>query len=308
MTVIVTLLVVFLFCLLIGFPIATALGLSASVTIIYFDLGAQMIGLNFVSSIASFPLIAIPFFVLAGSIMEKSGLAASIAAVFEYAVGGITGGLAMVAVLTGIFWGAISGSGPATAVALTLILVNPMIKQGYDKHFAAATIASAADLSIIIPPSIVFVIYGCLTSTSIGALFLAGVIPGLLMGVAAMIAAYLVSRKNGYRGVARKPNLKEGLARLKKASWALFSPVIILGGIYGGIFTPTEAAVVAAFYSLIIARFIYRTIDLKGLYAVLVDAAVTSSVIMFIVACAGLFSWAATVTAPRACRRVGRRR
>jgi len=285
----------FLVLMAVGVPIGTSLGISAVVTIYFFDLGIEMVGINFSTGIASFPLLAIPFFVLAGVILEKAKLAATIAEFFELLVGKSVGGLAMVAVLTCMFWGALSGSGPATTAAVGLILLAPMVKHGYDKSFAGATIANASDLSIIIPPSIAFIIYGNITGVSVSALFVAGIIPGLLTGAGTLLVAYLISRKRGYRGLEKRGSLKEILIALKKSIWAILTPVIILGGIYAGIFTPTEAAVVAVFYSLFVAVFIYKSISWRDLVKILVDASVTSSVIMFIVVFAGMFSWAASV-------------
>jgi C4-dicarboxylate transporter DctM subunit len=287
---------IFLLLMLIGVPIGTALGVSAVITIAGFNLGIEMVGINFSSGIASFPLLAVPFFILAGVILDKAGLAATIARFFELLMGRSTGGLAMVAVFTAMFWGALSGSGPATTAAVGLILIAPMIRHGYDKHFAGAVIANASDLSIIIPPSIAFIIYGSITSVSVSALFLAGVIPGILIGSGMALTAFLVSRKRGYRGMERRGTPTEILAAFRRALWAILSPVIILGGIYSGIFTPTEAAVVSVFYSLSVAAFIYRSITWKGLIEILVEATVTSSVIMFVVAFAGIFSWTASVT------------
>jgi C4-dicarboxylate transporter DctM subunit len=286
---------IFLVLMALGLPIGTALGISAVITIFQFDLGIGMLGVNFSSGIASFPLLAIPFFVLAGVILEKAGLAKSIARFFELLVGKAVGGLAMVAVLTCMFWGALSGSGPATTAAVGLILLAPMIKHGYDKHFAGATIANSSDLSIIIPPSIAFIIYGDITCLSVSALFVAGIIPGLLTGVGTVLVAYLISKKRGYHGTDRRGTPKEILTALKDSIWAILTPVIILGGIYAGIFTPTEAAVVAVFYSLFVSIFIYRSITWRDFIKILVDASVTSSVIMFIVVFAGIFTWTASV-------------
>ncbi|MFP4586141.1 MAG: TRAP transporter large permease, partial [Desulfococcaceae bacterium] len=285
----------FLGLMILGLPIGTALGISAVVTIWSFDLGIGMLGINFTTGIASFPLLAIPFFVLAGVILERAGLAATIARFFELLVGRATGGLAMVAVCTCMFWGALSGSGPATTAAVGLILLAPMIRHGYNKNFSGALIANAADLSIIIPPSIAFIIYGNITSVSVSALFLAGVIPGLLTGVGTLAVAWWISKKNGYRGIAERASWREILKAFRQSLWAILSPVIILGGIYTGIFTPTEAAVVAVFYSLFVAVFIYRSLSVADFVNVLVDASVTSSVIMFIVVFAGIFTWAASV-------------
>jgi C4-dicarboxylate transporter, DctM subunit len=198
-------------------------------------------------------------------------------------------------VMTCMFWGALSGSGPATTAAVGLILLAPMIKHGYDKHFAGATIANASDLSIIIPPSIAFIIYGNITSVSVSALFVAGIIPGLLTGAGTILVAYLISRKRGYRGLERRGTPREILKAFKDSIWAILAPVIILGGIYAGIFTPTEAAVVAVFYSLFVAVVVYRSVNWRDMIRMLVDASVTSAVIMFIVVFAGLFTWAASV-------------
>ena len=286
---------VFIFLMILGVPIGTALGVAAVITIYYFQLGIGMLGMNFVSGIASFPLLAIPFFVLAGVILQRAGLAATIAHFFELLVGRAVGGLGMVAVCTCMFWGALSGSGPATTAAVGLILLAPMLKHGYDKSFSGALIANASDLSIIIPPSIAFIIYGNITSVSVSALFMAGIIPGLLTGVGTIIVAYLVSRKRGYRGITERAGAGEILKALRESIWAILSPVIILGGIYAGIFTPTEAAVVAVFYSLFVAVFIYRSLTWRDFVMVLTDAAATSSVIMFIVVFAGIFTWGTSV-------------
>jgi C4-dicarboxylate transporter, DctM subunit len=222
---------VFLALMILGVPIGTSLGVAGVVTIYQFDLGIEMLGVNFASGIASFPLLAIPFFVLAGVILDRAGLAATIARFFELLVGQSTGGLAMVAVMTCIFWGSLSGSGPATTAAVGMILLAPMIKHGYSKSFAGATIANAADLSIILPPSIAFIIYGNITSVSVSALFVAGIIPGLLTGAGTVLVAYLVSRKRGYRGIGRRGTTAELWQAFKKSIWALLAPVVILGGI-----------------------------------------------------------------------------
>ena len=286
---------VFLVLMVLGVPIGISLGVAGVVTIYQFDLGIEMLGVNFASGIASFPLLAIPFFVLAGVILDRAGLAATIARFFELLVGKATGGLAMVAVMTCIFWGALSGSGPATTAAVGMILLAPMIRHGYDKSFAGATIANASDLSIIIPPSIAFIIYGNITSVSVSALFMAGVVPGLLTGAGTVLVAYLISKRRGYCGTEVRGTAGQLWQALKKSIWALLAPVVILGGIYSGIFTPTEAAVVAVFYSLFVAVFIYHSIHWRDMIDMLVSAAVTSSVIMFIVVFAGIFTWTASV-------------
>jgi C4-dicarboxylate transporter DctM subunit len=287
---IVLLFIIFIVLLAVGAPIGTSLGVAAIVTILHYHLGIQMIEMNFISGIGGFPLLAIPFFVLAGMFFQQSGLARTIANFLKLLVGNLTGGMAMVAVITATFWGALSGSGPATTAAVGLILVAGMVEQGYDKNFAAATIATSSDLSIVIPPSIAFIIYGNITGTSVSALFAAGVFPGILTSIFLVITAYLISKRRGYRGVSEKrATTKEILIAFINSFWALLAPVIILGGIYGGIFTPTEAAVVAVFYSLFITVFVYKTLIFSKFIKILRDAAVTSSVIMFIVVFAGMF-------------------
>jgi C4-dicarboxylate transporter DctM subunit len=293
---IVVILGIFVILMALGLPIGTSLGIAAVATVYQFNLGMGMLGVNFVSGIASFPLLAIPFFILAGVILEKAGLAATIAHFFELVVGKAVGGLAIVAVLTCMFWGALSGSGPATTAAVGLILIAPMIRHGYDKTFAGAIIANASDLSIVIPPSIAFIIYGNITSVSVSALFAAGIIPGVFTGIGLIFMAYVICRRRGYRGLEGRGSLKEIIVALRRAIWAILAPIIILGGIYTGIFTPTEAAVVAVFYSLFVAVGVYRTVTWRDFIDILVDASVTSSVIMFIVAFAGIYTWAASVT------------
>jgi C4-dicarboxylate transporter DctM subunit len=287
---------IFTVLMLIGVPMGITLGVSGITALIIFDPGYKMAGMNFVSGIASFPLLAIPFFVLAGCLLQKAKLAELIAEFFELLVGRSIGGLAIVSVVTCMFWGAISGSGPATTVAVGMILMTPMLKHGYDRAFAAATIANASDLSIIIPPSIAFIIYGNITGTSVSALFMGGIIPGIMMGLGVILVAWWVSWRRGYRGLEKRGSAVEILRAFRKASWAMLAPVIILGGIYSGFFTPTEAAVVAVVYSFLVAILIYRTVKFSQLPEILVDTAVMTAVIMFIVVFAGIFSWAASTT------------
>jgi len=286
---------IFFLLLLIGVPIGTAIGFASVFAIWQFDIGVTMISRNYSAGIAKFPLIAIPFFILAGTLMSKAKLAQKISDLATIIVGKAAGGLAIAGVLTCMFWGAVSGSGPATTAAVGLTMIPAMINQNYNKNFSAATIAAASGLAIVIPPSIAFIIYGNVTDVSVGALFLGGIIPGIFVGIFLIIAAYFISRKRGYRGIRERGSAKEIWQTFKETIWALLAPVIILGGIYAGIATPTEAAVFAVFYSIFVGIFVYHTLDLKGLYQTLVDSVITSSVVMFVVVFATQFSIASAV-------------
>lgn len=281
--------ILFLVPLIFRVPIAVGLGMATIFVTWRWGLGYQMLSYSFFAAIAKFPLLAIPFFILAGVIMEKVGIAERIIDLIKQLVGDVTGGLAVAAVIVAAFWGAVSGSGPATVAALGVILIPGMSAAGYDKAFAAATVSVASGLAIVIPPSISYIVYGDIMSQSVGAMFAAGVLPGIVMAACLCVAVYLVSRKHGYRGEARKPH---GTFRaFKRALWGLLTPVIILGGIYAGIFTPTEAAAVAIFYGLFVGLFIYRSMSLQVFYDILKETVESTAVVMFVVACAGLYSW-----------------
>jgi len=285
---------VFVVLIVIGTPIGLSLGTAAIGAILKFDLGTAMISRNFEANISKFPLIAIPFFILAGVLMEKSRIVDGISKFVILLVGRATGGLAIAAVVTCIFWGAISGSGPATAAALGLVFIPTMIKEGYNKYFSASTIAAGAGLSIIIPPSIAFIVYGNLTDVSVGALFLGGIIPGIIVGLFLIIMVYIVAKKKNFRGTTQRGTPKELGKAFLESIWALFAPVIILGSIYAGIATPTESAIIGVFYALFVGLFVYRTITLDVLISALSDTVAGSAVVMFVVAMAGIFSWAAS--------------
>ena len=290
-------LALFLVLMVIGAPIGTALGVSAVATILYFDLGAEMLGVNFASGIASFPLLAIPFFVLAGVILQRAGIAAHIANFFELLVGRATGGLSIVAVLTCMFWGAMSGSGPATTAAVGMILLTPMLKNGYDKAFSGATIANASDLSH--HHSAVHRLHHLRQHhLGVGVRPVRGghhPRPADRRGDHARGLVHLVSARlpGGWSAGAAWPTCSRRCASPSGRSWPRWSS---WAASTPGIFTPTEAAVVAVFYSLFVAVVIYRSIGWRDLVEILVEASVTSSVIMFIVAFAGIFTWAASVT------------
>jgi len=286
------LLATFVVMLALRVPIAISLGLSAMIVGWQWDLGITMFSYNFFAGIAKVPLLAIPFFILAGYIMEKAGIASRIVEFVEACVGNMVGGLAIATVAVATFWGAVSGSGPATVAALGLILIPAMVKNGYDKPFAAATVSVTSGLAIVIPPSIAFIVYGGIADVSVSALFAAGIVPGLIVAGFLMIAVNIISRRHGWRGKPRTVSLWKAF---KDAFWGLMTPVVILGGIYGGIFTPTEAAAVAIFYGFFVGIFIYRTIrSPRVIFEILGESMKATAVIMFVVTCAGLFAWVAS--------------
>ncbi len=290
---------VFVLLLLIGAPIAVCLGISSICAMLVLGAGRSVsVVLGTVPQLVSAAtsksvLLAIPFFILGGNIMEKAGISGKLISLAESCVGHLKGGVAMVCVIVACFFAAISGSGPATVAALGLILIPAMVKVGYDVSFAAALMATAGAIGVIIPPSITFVVYGSISDTSIGDLFISGVLPGLLMGAALIIVTLWLGRKSNLKRLP-KANGKQRLIAFKDAFWGLLMPVIILGGIYGGIFTPTEAAAVSAVYGLFIGFVVYRTLKLKDLKKILIDTASTTATVMFITAAATLFAYVLT--------------
>ena len=285
---------VFFVLLLLGTPIAIAIAVPSFFVIWAADLGTAVIAPNFFAGIAKFPLLAIPLFILAGFILERCGISQRIIHFANLLVGRRRGGLAIVAIGVCVFFGGVSGSGPADSAAIGAILIPAMYAQGYSRGYSAALIAAAGSTAIIVPPSIALIIYGAITNTSVPALFAAGAVPGFLAGMSLLIPAVWIARKKGY-GCEQEGEDEDNISlwqSFKEAFWGLLAPIIILGGLYSGIFTPTEAAVVAVFYSLLLGFVIYRTLTLKTGYQILVDASETSAVVMLIVAFAGLFSWA----------------
>ena len=282
--------IVFVVLLLANVPIALSLGVASVSAMLYIGLPLDMFPMQIYANIGKFALLAIPFFILAGNTMEKAGISEKLINLANKYVGHRKGGLAIVGVITSCFFAAISGSGPATVAALGVIVIPAMIEAGYGKGMSSALMATSGAIGIIIPPSIAFVVYGAIAGVSIGKTFIAGIVPGLLMG-AALIIVSLFLVKNMDIEQQEKSTGKEKWIAFKDAFWGLMMPVIILGGIYGGFFTPTEAAAVAAVYGILVGMFIYRTITIKELYKLLVDSAVGSAIVMFIVACAGFFAW-----------------
>ena len=241
----------------------------------------------------SFTLLAIPLFMIAGRLMEWGGISKRLIKLSMNVVGGLYGGLANVSILACMFFAAISGSAPATVVAIGSIMVPAMIKEGYGKAFSVAILAAAGIIGVIIPPSILFVSYGVSVGVSIGKLFAAGIVPGILMGLSLMTYSYIFSRVKGWKGTV-KPTLRGFLSSLKDSIWGLMMPIIILGGIYGGIFTPTESAAVACVYSLFIGFFVYKELNVKNTYTSFYEAGTTSAMVVLIIATATAMGWILT--------------
>jgi C4-dicarboxylate transporter DctM subunit len=276
--------------MLIGMPIAVALGLSSLLTILFFgDDSLASLSLKMFETSEHFTLLAIPFFILGGAFMTTGGVANRMIRFAIACIGHLRGGLAMASVLACMLFAAVSGSSPATVVAVGSIVIAGMVKAGYTQSFAAGVVCNAGTLGILIPPSIVMVVYGATTETSVGKLFMAGVIPGILLGLMLMVAIYWRAR---VLNLPRQPRATMGevVSAARDSMWGLLLLVIILGGIYGGIFTPTEAAGVAAVYAFIVAVFIYRDLKFKDVPHVLVEAAKVTTMLMFIVANALLFA------------------
>jgi C4-dicarboxylate transporter, DctM subunit len=282
-----TLLFVFM---LLGMPVAVALGLSSLLTIFFFGHDSlASLSLKLFETSEHFTLLAIPYFILGGAFLTTGGVARRMIRFAVACIGHLRGGLAMASVLACMLFAAVSGSSPATVVAVGSIVIAGMVRAGYPQSFAAGVICNAGTLGILIPPSIVMVVYGAATETSVGKLFMGGVIPGILLGVLLMVAIYVRAR---IVDLPRQPraSLREVLQAGRESLWGLLLLVIILGGIYGGVFTPTEAAAVAAVYAFVVAVFIYRDITLKDVPRVLVEAAKVTVMLMFIIANALLFA------------------
>lgn len=274
---------------LVGVPIAFSLGLASAVTVWHGDLMPMLIVTQqLIGSVNSFPLMAIPFFILAGTLMQYGGISERLVNFSNTLVGGMTGGLAMVAIVTSLFFAAISGSGAATTAAIGSILIPAMMAKGYPGSYAASNQAAAGALGVIIPPSIPLILYAIAANVSVGDMFIAGILPGILVTLSLLLFAYIFARKHSIGG-NQKSTPKEMLLAARKALLAILMPVIILGGIYGGITTPTEAAVIAVAYSFIVGFMVYREIKLRNLMRILQDSAVTTAIVLSIIAAAGLY-------------------
>lgn len=285
-------LIFFIIGLVLGIPIAYSLGIGVVGTIMLTNLpGIDMSLLiqTFFTSVDTFPLLAVPFFILAGDIMLEGGISKRLVDFGRATLGHIHGSLGLITVACCILFAAISGSGPATTAAIGGILIPAMIRDGYDAGFSASCAAASGALGPVIPPSITLIMYGIIAGVSITDLFIAGILPGLFMGSVLLVFVYVESRRNNFGQTSKKFSGKEKLKALNDAIWALLVPVIILGGIYGGLATPTEAAILACDYALIIGFFVYKELNLKKLLKVFYKSSLTSGFCLILVGCATAF-------------------
>jgi len=277
--------------ILFGVPIAYAIGIAAAVGLYTVaEVPLSVVPQRMFTMLDSFTLLAIPFFILAGNLMDRGGISKKLISLANCMVSHIKGGLGMVSILSCILFGAISGSGSAATAAIGSITIPEMKKRGYDKEFVGAITAVSGPLGIIIPPSVVMVIYATTANVSVGDMFLAGYLPGILLAVSMMITVYIISIKKGYPA-GEKSTFRDFLKALKESVWALFMIFIIIGGIFGGVFTATEAACVAVFYALIVGKFIYKEIHFRDLPEIFKKSAMTSAGIMFCVATTNILAW-----------------
>ncbi|KAB2849590.1 MAG: TRAP transporter large permease [Hyphomicrobiaceae bacterium] len=281
----------FFLLIFLGTPLGVALGLAGTAVLLVADLGILAVPTDVWTGIAKYPLLALPMFVLAGMVFERSGVAERLVRFVAALVGRRTGGLAIVAIIVCMILGGISGSGPADAAAVAAVLTPSMLKQGYPRAYIASVTAAAGSTAILIPPSIAFIVYAVMVpGVSVPALFLGGVVPGMLAGIALMIPALWLCHRHGFGRPDKQDELPPILDSFKDAIWGLAAPVVILGGLRSGAFTPTEAAVVAAVYGLFVGVFIYRTLDARKIYEVLWQSAEISAVVLIIIALASVFA------------------
>ena len=282
--------------MLIGVPIAIALSLAAigGLSLGGGSIPLMVVAQRFFTAVDSFPLLAIPFFMLAGELMMVGTMAQRITNVAFASVGWLRGGLAQVSTLASMFFAGISGSGAADTAAIGKMLIPAMEKKGYDTAFAASTIATAGTIAVVIPPSIPMIVYGVTAGVSIGALFTAGIIPGILIGLSVMGLNYYTAKKKGYDREQKTFEVTTFRKAIKEGIWALLLPIIIIVGIRSGVFTPTESAAIAAAYALVVGMFVYKDLKLKHLADVFIQAGITTAMVMFIIAAANLFGWLLT--------------
>ncbi|EJW09295.1 TRAP-type C4-dicarboxylate transport system, large permease component [Rhodovulum sp. PH10] len=288
------LVVAFIVLALLGVPVAYALALSVSfVLFMYMDLPQVLVTHNIFAGINSFSFMAVPFFMLAGAFMSAGGVTRRLVGVAQAMVGSFTGGLAQAVAVAGMFFAAISGSSAATTAAIGSTMIDEMERKGYRRDLATGIVAASGTVGIVIPPSITFVVYGVIANVSIGDLFVGGVLPGVLMGLSMCAMGWFIARRNGIPPEGSF-SILQLLRTIKEAFWALLTPVIIIGGIYGGVFTPTEAAAVAAVYGIVVGMFVYKELKLKDFPEIVFKAVIGTTLIMFLVGAAKVFGWMLT--------------
>lgn len=276
---------------LLGVPMAITIGFSSIIYIIIADITPTIVIQRLFSGVDVSALMAIPFFILAGNLMLTGGLAQRILDLANSIVGKMTGGLALVTILGCMFFAAISGSSIATAAALGTLMIPAMVEKGYDRGFATAIVSTASPMGVIIPPSISLIIYGSLSGASISDLYVAGLPAGLIVGISLMIVVYIISKKRGYKGSNAPFTFSQFLKALKRSLWALGTPLILLGGVFLGIFTPTESGVIAVVYATIVGFFIYKELKMKDVWKIFLDSSKSTATIMFVIANAALFAY-----------------
>ncbi len=280
--------------LLIGVPVAFCLGLAALVMMALQGFGFDILVQKMVGGIDSFPLLAVPFFMLAGEIMNTGGIAKRIIQLSNSLVGHITGGLGLVNIVASMFFGGISGSSVADTAAIGGLLIPAMTDEGYDADFAAAVTASSSTMGIVIPPSIPMILFGLISGVSVVRMFLGGIIPGILIGFSLLFLTYAISKKRNYpRG--ENFSIRRVFKSLMESFWAILLPVIIIGGIISGYFTPTEAAVIAVVYALVVSLFVYKELKMTDLPKILIDTAKTTGIVMLVAGTAMVVAWLLTV-------------
>nr|WP_321499699.1 TRAP transporter large permease [uncultured Dethiosulfovibrio sp.] len=273
-----------------GMPIGLAVGIASLMVLMIDGLPLQMVPQMMFTGNNSFALVAVPFFILAGDILAKGGISERIVAFAEASLGRIKGGLSIVSIVASMFIAAISGSGAATTAAVGSALLPDLKEKGYDLDFSSALIAASGTIGVVIPPSVPMVLYAVIAGESVAKLFMGGFVPGVLMGLGLIALALAVARRRNYPS-SPEVSKEERSRRFRASSWGLMTPVIILGGIFSGFFTPSEAAAIAVVYSLFVAFFVYRSMTWEKFYKLVVGAGVTSSLIMFIIATSQLFGW-----------------
>jgi C4-dicarboxylate transporter DctM subunit len=289
-----TLFLVWIALVIIGVPIVVALGLSSVIALVtQGDIPIALISQRMFTAMDSFPLLALPLFLLAGKLMETGGISIRLVNFASTLVGHIRAGFAMISVVTSMFFAGISGSAVADTAAIGSILIPSMVKEGYDRDYAASVQATAGSIGVIIPPSVPMVVYSLVGGVSVSKMFLGGFIPGLLSGLSLMVVSYIIGKKKGYEG-GKRATLKQQWVSFKDALLALMMPVIILGGVMFGIFTPTEAAVIAVAYAFLIGVFVYKDLKIMDIPHILLDSVRDSAVIMVIIGTASLFGWLLT--------------